>query len=180
MVDGPEDAELVARCIAGDPEAFAPLVERYQGALFTVALRMVGDREDAKDLAQGVFLKAFEKLSTFDPSYRFFSWLYRIAINECLNFRSRRKPQEALGEELAAGESPERHARAEELSRGIEEALMKLPIEYRVVLVLRHFVDLSYDELSEVLLIPDRTVKSRLYTARQMLAALLQPWRNER
>lgn len=179
MVDGSEDANLVARCVAGDAEAFAPLVERYQGPLFTVALRMVRDREDARDLAQGVFVKAFEKLSTFDPSYRFFSWLYRIAINECLNFRSRRKPQEALGEDLAAGETPERHARAEELSRGIEEALMKLPIEYRVVLVLRHFVDLSYDEMSEVLLIPERTVKSRLYTARQMLAALLHPWRNE-
>jgi RNA polymerase sigma-70 factor (ECF subfamily) len=180
MVDGSEDAELVARCVAGDADAFAPLVGRYQGPLFTVALRMVGDREDARDLTQGVFLKAFEKLSTFDPSYRFFSWLYRIAINECLNFRSRRKPQEALGEELAAGETPELYARAEELSRGIEEALMKLPIEYRVVLVLRHFVDLSYDELSEVLLIPERTVKSRLYTARQLLGALLQPWRNER
>jgi RNA polymerase sigma-70 factor, ECF subfamily len=179
MVDGSEDAELVARCVAGDAEAFAPLVERYQGPLFTVALRMVRDREDAQDITQAAFAKAFEKLSTFDPTYRFFSWLYRIAINECLNFRSRRKPQEVLGEELAAGESPERHAQGQELSRGIEEALMRLPIEYRVVLVLRHFADLSYDEMSEVLLIPERTVKSRLYTARQMLATLLQPWRNE-
>jgi len=180
MVDGPEDAELVARCVAGDPEAFAPLVQRYQGPLFTVALRMVGNREDARDLAQGALVKAFEKLSTFDPSYRFFSWLYRIAVNECLNFRSRRKPQEPIDEDLAAGESPERQAQAEELSRAIEEALVKLPLEYRVVLVLRHFLGLSYDELSEVLLIPDRTVKSRLYTARQLLAAMLEPWRAER
>ena len=68
-------------------EAFAPLVERYQRPLFTVAVRMVGDPEDARDITQSAFVKAFEKLSTFDPSYRFFSWLYRIAINECLNFR---------------------------------------------------------------------------------------------
>ena len=178
MIDGREDADLVARCVAGDTEAFAPLVERYQRPLFTVALRMVGDPEDAKDITQSVFVKAFEKLSTFDPAYRFFSWLYRIAINECLNFRSRRKPHEELHEGLPAGESPERQARAHELSLGIDEALVKLPLEYRVVVVLRHFVDLSYDEMSEVLLIPERTVKSRLHTARQLLAALLRPWRD--
>ena len=87
MVDGDPDAELVARCLRGEVEAFEPLVLRYQRVLFNVAWRMLGDREDARDVVQGAFVKAWEKLASFDPRYRFFSWMYRIVVNESLNAR---------------------------------------------------------------------------------------------
>jgi RNA polymerase sigma-70 factor (ECF subfamily) len=176
MVDGRDDGDLAERCVRGDAEAFAPLVERYQRPLYTLALRMVGNPEDARDITQSVFVKAFEKLSSFDRSYRFFSWIYRIGVNECLNFVSRRKPHEALHDDLAAFESPERHAAGRELSVGIEAALVRLPMEYRQIVVLRHFLDLSYDEIGDVLSLPEKTVKSRLHTARQLLAESLRPW----
>jgi len=92
MVDGDPDAQLVARCLRGEIEAFEPLVLRYQRALFNVAWRMLGDREEARDVVQGAFAKAWQGLASFDPRYRFFSWMYRIVVNESLNARGRRPP----------------------------------------------------------------------------------------
>ena len=86
-----EDAALVRQTLAGDSDAFGVLVTRYQRVLYTVAFRMLGNAEDARDVTQDAFVKAYQRLSTFDPSYRFFSWMYRILVNECLNtVRSRR------------------------------------------------------------------------------------------
>ena len=82
MIDGDADATLVARCLEGDASAFEPIVRRYQRVLYNVAFRMVGDREDARDIVQSAFVKAWEKLATFDPRHRFFSWMYRIVVNE--------------------------------------------------------------------------------------------------
>lgn len=175
MIDGKDDAQLVERCVRGDVDAFEPLVERYQKVLFNVALRMVGDREDARDIAQTTFVKAYEKLRSYDPRFRFFSWIYRIAVNECLNFVSRRRPSQALHPGLASGDDPEGEAEARELGVRVQEALVQLPPDQRLVLVLRHFRELSYGEMSEVLLVPEKTVKSRLYTARQRLGEILQP-----
>src|SRR6185295_6691565 len=101
-----EDNVLVERCRNGDSAAFEPIVERYQRLLFTVALRMLGDHEEASDAAQNAFVKAYQKLDTFDPSRRFFSWIYRILLNECLNFRRDRHPHEQLTPELATVGSP--------------------------------------------------------------------------
>src|SRR5436190_3711644 len=81
------DLALVARCRAGDMRAFEPIVERYQRVLYTVALRMLGNAEEANDVAQNAFVKAFQKLDSFDTNRRFFSWIYRILVNECLNVR---------------------------------------------------------------------------------------------
>ncbi len=174
------DAELVRRCLEGEPEAFRPLVEKYQKVLYNVAYRMVHDHEDARDLAQGALVKAYEKLGTYDPGFQFFSWIYRILINDTLNFLKRRKPSLALdpawGDTAKAG--PERDLEARELSRGVRTALMSLPVEYREVVVLRHFAELSYGEMSAALAIPEKTVKSRLYTARQRLAGILEGWGN--
>lgn len=169
------DAELVQRCLRGDPEAFGPLVDRYQRVLFNVAFRMVHDREDARDLAQGAFVKAFEKLGSYDPAHRFFSWIYRILVNDTLNFleKSRRVLSLEPGWDAAAPGGPHEELEARERGRGIEAALMALPVDYREVVVLRHFADLSYGEISAALAIPEKTVKSRLYTARQRLADLL-------
>lgn len=175
MIDGADEIDLVHRCVAGDADAFEPLVLRYQRPIFNVALRMVGNHADASDLAQNTFVKAFEKLRSYDPRQRFFSWIYRIAINECLNFRARRRPGEALDPLLRAhGRDPEHAALAGELEITIQAALLELPPALRLVVVLRHFMDLSYEEMSALLLVPEKTVKSRLYSARERLGAILE------
>ncbi len=170
-----DDAELVRRCLGGDPEAFRPLVEKYERVLYNVAYRMVHDREDARDLAQGAFVKAYEKLGTYDPAFQFFSWIYRIAVNDTLNYLKRGRPFQRLEPvlELAAPGGPQDDLEARERERTVREALMALPIDYREVVVLRHFAELSYGEMSIALAIPEKTVKSRLYTARQRLAGIL-------
>ncbi len=172
MVD-PDEREFVARCLRGDTTGFEPIVERYNRVLFSVALRMLGDFEDARDATQNAFVKAFEHLDSYDPERKLFSWLYRILVNECSNLRRARRPDEPLDEREAAGSGPFEAAAASEQRDRLQAALGELPFDYRQVVVLRHFADLSYAEIAEVLGIPEKTVKSRLFTARQRLAGLL-------
>ncbi len=164
------DANLVARCREGSTEAFAALVERYERVIYNLALRMVRNRDDAADITQNVFVQAYEKLDTFDPSYRFFSWLYRIAVNQTLNFLGRRRRGEALDEEMPdARAATDAQCVHNEAVAHIQRALAALPSAQRLVLVLRHFLFLSYGEIGRILDIPEKTVKSRLFTARQHL-----------
>jgi RNA polymerase sigma-70 factor, ECF subfamily len=172
MVDA-DERELVARCLRGDLAGFEPLVERYHRVLFGVALRLCGNYQDACDATQDAFIKAFEHLESFDPDRKLFSWLYRILVNECLNTRRARRHVEPLDEGLAATGRPDEAAAATERRQHIQAALDALPVPSRQVVVLRHFADLSYAEIAETLGIPEKTVKSRLFTARQRLAQLL-------
>jgi RNA polymerase sigma-70 factor, ECF subfamily len=169
------DSEDVERCLRGDPEAFAPLVQRYERVLYNVAYRMVGSREDARDLAQTAFVKAYQRLDSYDPRFRFFSWLYRILVNEALNFLERRRTHEPFETSLAlaAPGGPHQDLEAAELEGRVQAALLQLNPDHRAVVVLRHFADLSYQEMSSTLGIPEKTVKSRLFSARQRLADLL-------
>jgi RNA polymerase sigma-70 factor, ECF subfamily len=165
-----DDATLVRRCLAGDRAAFEPLVVRYQKPVYNAAFRLLRDAEDARDVAQTTFLKAFEHLADFDPSYKFYSWIYRIAVNESLNALGRRKPSAATyGEEPDQSPGPDRQVDGEQTHRAIESALARIKPELRTVIVLRHFLHLSYQDMGEVLALPEKTVKSRLYTARQLL-----------
>jgi RNA polymerase sigma-70 factor (ECF subfamily) len=165
-----DDATLVRRCREGDRAAFERLVVRYQKPVFNAALRLLRDPEDARDVAQTTFLKVFEHLGDYDPSFKFYSWIYRIAVNEALDVLGSRKPCEGLnGEEADAAPGPDRQLEGEQTGRAIEEALMRLKPELRTVIVLRHFMHLSYQDMSDILLLPEKTVKSRLYSARQML-----------
>ncbi|MEO8216181.1 MAG: RNA polymerase sigma factor [Acidobacteriota bacterium] len=170
MNEEQEDRDLVGRCLAGDLEAFGGLVERYQGPVFRVVLHMVSSYEDAQEVSQQVFLKAFEHLSSFDPNRRFFSWIYRIAVNESINHVHARKNFETLDNEQQDGHrNPLQSYEATERSRMVREAVMSLSPTYREVIVLRHFLSLSYQEAADVLQVPEKTVKSRLFTARQLL-----------
>jgi RNA polymerase sigma-70 factor (ECF subfamily) len=173
MSNAPDDGICVARCLRGDTSAFEPLVERYQRVLFGVAYRLLGDYEEARDATQNAFVKAFERLETFDPSRKFFSWLYRIAVNECLNILRARRPHEELETEIQVEAGLFEAAEASELRDRIQAALLKLSEDYRQVVVLRHFADLSYEEIGAIVGVPVKTVKSRLFTARQRLADLL-------
>jgi RNA polymerase sigma-70 factor (ECF subfamily) len=175
MADEEPDADLVERCLGGDKEAFAPLVRRYERVLYNVAARMLGDREEARDVTQEVFLKAYQKLGTFDPRYRFFSWVYRIVVNESLNVRSRRPPVVPLELEPAGGGSPEEALQNRERRDRLQSALACLRPDDREVLVLRHFAELSYAEIGDAIGVAEKTVKSRLHEARQRLGRALEP-----
>lgn len=167
------DIELVTRCLEGDTAAFAPIVERYQRVLFTVARRMLGDAGEADDAAQNAFVKAYQNLRGFDRQRRFFSWLYRILLNECLNRQRDRRAHEVLAPELAVAGSPVEALERKERRARVQAAILALPVEYREVVVLRHFAELSYDEIGDTLGLPAARVKSRLYIARQRLSQLL-------
>ena len=162
--------ELISRCLAGEREAFDELLGQYEKPVYNVAYRIVGNLDDAADVTQTVFLKAFEKLDTYEPKYRFFSWIYRIAIHEAINQNRVLQRQQPLeGNEPAAEGGPESEFESSDLSRRIQGCLMKLNENYRTVIVLRHFSGLSYREISDTLDVPEKTIKSRLYSARQLM-----------
>ena len=168
-----QDRALVERYLEKHQDAAGALVDRYQQRLFNVALRMLGNVQDAEDVTQTVFLNAFHKLRTYDPRYKFFSWIYRMTVNESLNMLKRRKPTVTLEDDLdilVPGAASDRAAEAEDR---VGRALMGLKPDDRAVVVLRHFVSFSYQEIAEVLEIPVQTVKSRLFTARERLRLAL-------
>jgi RNA polymerase sigma-70 factor, ECF subfamily len=174
MTEPIEDAIWVARCLRGDSSAFEPLVTRYQRVLFTVSLRLLGNYEDAREATQNTFVRAYERLDTYDPERRFFSWIYRIAVNESLNYRRTQRPHEPLAATLeSAGQPMDDAVEARELSERVQAALKALSAEYREVVVMKYFIELSYEEIAEALGIPEKTVKSRLFSARQRLGPLL-------
>lgn len=170
-----DDASLVRSCIEGDRRAFEAILDRYERPVFNLVLRMLDDYEDARDLTQTVFVKAYQNLSSFDPDRRFFSWIYRIAMNESLNHLEKRA-REGGGVELRSDDvrlSRSGEQRAAAASRDLYDALAQLKPEHRSVIVLKHIVGCSYHEMSAVLQIPEKTVKSRLFTAREQLRQTL-------
>ena len=168
-----DDAALVTRSLDGDTAAFEAIVLKYERVLFRVAVRMLGNVEDARDATQAAFVNAYRKLATFDANFRLFSWLYRILLNECLNARRERRPQEPIWPERAPAATPLDALEASERRHRVQQALLTLPHDYREVIVLRHFAELGYDEIAATLGIASKTVKSRLHTARQRLTELL-------
>jgi RNA polymerase sigma-70 factor (ECF subfamily) len=166
----PDDRELIERCSKGDRRAFEALLIRYEKPVYNAAFRMLHNAEDARDVTQTVFLKVYENLDQYDPAHRFFSWVYRIALNESINWLKKSNRLEALDYETAdTGDGPEAKANDEQLGAGMEAALMGISSDYRAVIILKHVLGCSYIEISEVLDIPEKKVKSRLYTARQLL-----------
>jgi RNA polymerase sigma-70 factor (ECF subfamily) len=138
---------------------------------------MVGNREDALDITQTVFLKAYQNLGTFDRRHKFFSWVYRIMINETLNHLSRSRRMEPLDETFESGAlRPDEEWSQNRMRERIQAALLELSNDYRQVIVLRHFAQLSYQEMSGVLEVPEKTVKSRLHTARQLLGGIFSKY----
>ncbi|HEX5354146.1 MAG TPA: sigma-70 family RNA polymerase sigma factor [Rhodanobacteraceae bacterium] len=167
--------ELLTRLVAGDREAFERLVQCYERPVFNLACRMLGNATEAADATQSVFLKVFEHLDGYDPKYRLFSWIYRIAVNVSIDRLEQRKRTSAgevpiEDELLDSGEQePEEQAEASQIHDLIQVALMELQTDYRAVILLRHFSGCSYGEIAEILGIPEKTVKSRLHDARQHL-----------
>src|SRR5439155_8390582 len=164
-------------------EAFGLLVERYQARVIALCAQISGDREQAQDLAQEAFVRAYTNLARYQPGRSFFAWLYRIAVNGALNYRSRRPPAPLRGEqgELALltaadpGPSPEAQAAQADLARQLQAAIARLPSEYTTVLALRYGADLDYAAIAATLDVPLGTVKARLFRAKALLRPLVEP-----
>jgi RNA polymerase sigma-70 factor (ECF subfamily) len=167
------DLESVRRCLGGEVEAFEEIIRRYERPVLNVAYRIVRNREDAGDVAQSVFIKAYANLGAFDSRFKFFSWLYRIAVNESLNFAIRRDRRGASGPDWAA-ESPDPAAEmaAADERRRFERAMGSLAPGQRALLALSA-EGLTYREMAETLGLPERKVKSRLFAARDRMRELV-------
>ena len=179
-----DDAWLVRRAQAGDADAFGRLVERYMRRAYYAALALVGTREDALDLSQEAFARAYRARRTLDPERPFYAWLYQILRRLCFNFlrdrRSRARTLEAAGSWLAAEAAtrgvsdPAHEFEREEARRRLTAAIERLPARDREVLALKEFEGLTYKEIAALVGIPIGTVMSRLYSARQRLADALE------
>jgi len=190
-----DDRSLVDQARSGDARAFEALVRRYQRWVFSLGLRMLGDRAEAEDMAQEIFLKAYRGLGSFKGASRFSTWLYSIASHHCLNSLAarRRRPASASGgatgsrgtveddpptavDRLANG-APRADAILEraELARIVQAELRNLRRDHRLILILRDIQGLSYEEIAETLRLELGTVRSRLHRARMEMKARLTP-----
>jgi len=183
------DGGLVEQCRRGDAHAFARLVALHEGMVFNLAARLLGEPEEARDIAQEVFLQVYRTVGRFEGRSSLKTWIYRIVVNQCRNrqrwWRRRRKdrscPIEALSpadearlaEQGRRADSPEERLARRERSRAVQSALLRLSFEHRAVLLLREVEELSCDEIAGTLGLPAGTVKSRLSRARDALRSAL-------
>ena len=175
MPAGDSDKVLVHRCRRGDTGAFRALVDRYQRPLYNAAYRVLGNADDARDVTQAAFMEVAERLDAYDPDHRFFSWIYRIALNRALNLLRRKDREEPVGDDQPAGTAdPESRAADSEVSNRVQRALMRMSEDHRVVLTLRHIAGCSYREIGSILELEEKTVKSRLFEARQRMREALR------
>lgn len=166
------DAELVARCRDGDREAFAELVREHQMAVYNIAHRMAGNADDAEDLAQAAFLKAYSALRNFRGECSFRTWVCQIVTRLCLDSIRARRRAPLLLERIDYGTNPDwREAMVDK--QVLDEAVAALPPAYRAAIVLRHCEELSYQEIAEALRLPIGTVKTHISRARALLAKRL-------
>lgn len=171
------DADLIARHLAGDRDAFDRLLTAHQTRVFAVCLRILGDREKALDATQETFITVLRKLDTFQGRSAFSTWLYRIAVNACYDLlrKEGRRPTSPLSETHQPPDPAAlRELESAEVRPAIERALAELPAEYAAVVALSDLEDLPLHEVAEALQLPLGTVKSRLFRGRKRLAQDLQ------
>jgi RNA polymerase sigma-70 factor (ECF subfamily) len=173
-----DDIDLIGRFKNGDRSAFEELLLKYQNRIYNLCRYMLRDAEEARDAAQDVFVKAYDSLKTYRPDSALYTWLYRIAVNTCLDYKKKSRPKslddESAIDDLTSGEpSPERLYQSKETGQLIEAALKKLPEKLRAVIVLKEIEGLSYEEIADALGIFLGTVKSRMARAREELRRLL-------
>ncbi len=176
------EKELLRKCRAGDWKAYEPIVRAYEGRLFGIAVGLVHNAEDARDLVQDTFVRAFNSMELYDPERPFIGWILSVCRNICIDFLRRRKFGRALEDERDGkplqiadpGAETDRFLLDKETRSLIREALVSLSDEHREVLVLKDMQDLEYGEIAEILNIPQGTVASRVYYARQALRQTLE------
>lgn len=181
------EKRLTERAKRGDREAFAELIEIYKDKIFQLAYRMVGNLQEAEDIAQETFLRVYANLHTYDDSYKFSTWIYRIATNLCIDRGRKKRPDFSLDEEVETGQgldwysrlssqekTPEEKMVTRELQETVQEALSQLAPKYRSIMILRYIEDLSLQEISDVLKLPITTIKTRIHRGREALRGRLR------
>ncbi|MDD9150003.1 MULTISPECIES: RNA polymerase sigma factor SigW [unclassified Sporolactobacillus] len=188
-----KEKRLIRRVKKGDHQAFAELVDRYKNSVFAICLRMVGNRQEAEDLSQETFIRAYKHIDQFDNNRSFSTWIFRIATNLSIDSLRRKKPSVSLDAEipgadgivlkelLSGGEilPDERIIRAE-MEKIIQHEISLLPEKYRSAVILKYIEDLSLKEISEIMGIPVGTVKTRIHRGREMLRKNMTAFRGEK
>src|SRR5213595_1230382 len=181
-----DDRALVARILEGDRDRFTELVKRYEKRVVNYVYRITHRYEDAHDLTQEIFVKVYVALDRYDPKYQFSTWLFRIAQNSAIDALCKKsiaevpiaKPagdEESKDREFAdTGVSPYRALKNKQLAAAIDKAVLELPPDYRELIRLRHFAELSYEEIAAMKKLPLGTVKNKLFRARNMLKETLE------
>jgi RNA polymerase sigma-70 factor (ECF subfamily) len=173
---GPDESSLIRSALEGNERAYARLMGRYKVRVYNLALRMVHNEEDAADLTQETFIKAFRALASFKSDYAFKSWIYKIASNTCLDFLRKRRLETVSADDVVLIEpsaDPAKDLARSRTRERIEQAIQALPDNLRAAVVLRHQEGLSYDEISRVLDVPMGTVKTWIRRGREMLKTRL-------
>jgi RNA polymerase sigma-70 factor (ECF subfamily) len=175
-----EEIGWIEQTLRGEQVAFGQLMHRYAGAVYNLAYRMLGDAQDAEDASQEIFLRAYTRLTSFDRTRRFSTWLLSIASNYCIDRLRRRRFAWLTLDDVAFSlpsheRGPERSALDREERDRVQAALRRLPDHYRLVLVLRYWQEMSYNEIAQVTGLTESALKTRLHRARHMLAEALGP-----
>lgn len=182
-----DESKLIAEALNGNEQAYAEIMERYRNQLYHLMYKMVHNREESEDLVQEAFIKAFNALASFNEEFAFSTWLYKIAVNNCIDYlRKKRlqtfsydKPVMAKDGELQREypdleASPDKEILSTEKTNIINIAIEELPDKYRTAIILRHREELAYEEIAERLGLPLGTVKARIFRAREMLKRKLK------
>ena len=189
FVQTDDDLNLIESFKQGDTSAFGEIVLRYQDKIYNLCRHMLGNAADAEDAAQDVFLKAYQALPKFQPEASFYTWLYRIATNTCIDYK--KKPIfESLFGDSGEGErlvhdratdapSPEKLYQSKQIDKALQESLGKLSPKLRAIIILKEIEELSYEEIADALEISMGTVKSRIARAREELQRLMQKFREQ-
>jgi len=169
------DQQLVMEALRGDPDAFTTLVQRYERAVYHLAYRTMRQEEEAKDVAQEAFFKAYRSLKTFKPGAKFSTWIFAITYHACCDRLNRRKrySDEELPERADSARGPADSVIADDEARRLRAAILQLPEKYRTVVTLYHLQGKQYDEIATVLGIPVGTVKTHLFRAKEQLRRIL-------
>jgi RNA polymerase sigma-70 factor, ECF subfamily len=177
MTAAADDAELVAQCLAGETAAFDVLAERHRKHVYQVCYRFTGNHEDASDLAQDVFLRAFRALGTFKGQSAFSTWLYRVAVNVCLNRKAlKRLPTEPIDrrEFTDADDAADRQVIRNEAAAAVRAAIAQLPEKQRATMILRIYQELPHEEIASILGSSVGAVKANFFHALANLKKLLR------
>ena len=188
-----EDAELVARTQAGDPDAFSDLVKKYSPRLYSLVYNMTSNHEDTNDLLQDIFAKAYRSIQGFRGKSSFYTWMHSIAVNMSINFLKKRGRRYSLSLddvdanvqndkefiEVTTGTNPVREADLGELQQRLNEAMMKLSYEHRIVVTMFDIQGMPHAEISKILGVSEGTVRSRLFYAHRQLQNYLEEFRSK-
>ena len=181
-----DDLKIIESCLLGNTQIFSRLIDNYKNMVYNLAYRMSNNPHEAEDISQEAFMRAYQSLARFNPSYKFSTWLYQITLNiirdkfkrKEIDYVSLDTPVETVDSEFFPQpadftNNPEQIITQKENIQAIQQAILSLPLKYREVLVLRHLQDLSYIEIANILKLPQGTVKIRLYRAREQLRKIL-------